>query len=149
MTCFTPLLELQARCNLGTPSSVTCCRRLLRLLLQVKELSADKFKTCPAEDGAEALCIAQSQARQMETCPLAGAPCSFRVSCYSSDAQRRVEGAAGLQTRLKGVTHAVCPSLAGQTARFFGEAGREPFSCPPPPCTDPQGTMGRTDPEQF
>lgn len=62
-THFTPFLQLWAKVNLKISSSATCHRRWLRLLLQVKESTADKSNPCPAEGGTDTLCTVQSRVR--------------------------------------------------------------------------------------
>lgn len=73
-------------------------------------------------------------------CPLH----SFRVPYYSYPNCRRSCWTGNMAKTVP----LVCPSLVGQTVRWFWEAGGEPSPHPPLPSINPQGTMGRTDPKQ-
>lgn len=123
VTCFTPLLELQARRNLKISSPITCHRRWLRLLLQVKKLTAHKFKTCPAEDSTEALCIAQSQVTRMQHSSAGRCP----SAALGWDVQRQAEAAVRLEMWLKDRMHHPPARWDGQR----GSSGKQAGCLPP------------------
>lgn len=111
MTCFRPLPELWATCNLRISSSATCQRRLLRLPWQVQELTNCKqiqSLPCCRQRGSLLPCTAPAPSQW----PLH----SFGVPYCSQDAWR-AKGAAGPETWLTDTKHLDCASVAGQ--RFF------------------------------